>query len=427
MREHPKYADVYAWGKKIAMLEEHNGKIFFQYADNNTLNFSPFKVAFDTTVQDFSYLSFQKQLPGFISDVLPGQYGQLFLNKFYRDHYGSTPTVIEELLFLSDHALGALSFQPSESEHLQNIEHVLDVKQLIDRSRKVISNEEQDFDLATLIAISNASAGGAKAKAIVGFNPDTKKIFISHKHAQLPPGFRYVIVKFDEDNAKQHTFLDIAKDKISVDSKLEYIYSLCAKSSGIVMPETWLLEDEKGFHFIVERFDHVGDDQYHMHSFAGLHHNDASPQSISYEMLFRTGISLLVAQKDKEQMFYVMLFNLIFSNKYDHAKNFSFLMDKSGQWSFAPAYDLTFSTHESAIAWHQLTIGGKAVNIPAKSIREVAETFKVTDYKEIIATLLEIRENLLPKLMQEHEVAMSIYNDIVQETEVQCKLLKELL
>lgn len=30
-------------------------------------------------------------------------------------------------------------------------------------------------------------------------------------------------------------------------------------------------------------------------------------------------------------------------NRDDHAKNFSFLMDKHGVWSVSPAYDLTFS------------------------------------------------------------------------------------
>jgi serine/threonine-protein kinase HipA len=45
----------------------------------------------------------------------------------------------------------------------------------------------------------------------------------------------------------------------------------------------------------------------------------------------------------------------------DHVKNISFLMDKNGKWSLAPAYDVTFA-YNPAGKWtssHQMTINGK--------------------------------------------------------------------
>lgn len=40
----------------------------------------------------------------------------------------------------------------------------------------------------------------------------------------------------------------------------------------------------------------------------------------------------------------VWLFLMCEYNTDDHAKNFSFLMDKQGKWTLSPAYDLTFSS-----------------------------------------------------------------------------------
>jgi serine/threonine-protein kinase HipA len=38
------------------------------------------------------------------------------------------------------------------------------------------------------------------------------------------------------------------------------------------------------------------------------------------------------------------VFNVLAHNRDDHSKNFSYLMDKDGQWKLSPAYDLTFSS-----------------------------------------------------------------------------------
>lgn len=38
-----------------------------------------------------------------------------------------------------------------------------------------------------------------------------------------------------------------------------------------------------------------------------------------------------------------MVFNIKAENKDDHAKNFSFMLNKENQWQLTPAYDLTRS------------------------------------------------------------------------------------
>jgi serine/threonine-protein kinase HipA len=62
-----------------------------------------------------------------------------------------------------------------------------------------------------------------------------------------------------------------------------------------------------------------------------------------------------------EEQFRRMLFNVVARNQDDHVKNIAFLMNKAGQWSLAPAFDVTYSYNPSG-SWtgtHQMTINGK--------------------------------------------------------------------
>jgi len=62
-----------------------------------------------------------------------------------------------------------------------------------------------------------------------------------------------------------------------------------------------------------------------------------------------------------EEQFRRMAFNIIARNQDDHVKNIAFLMDKSGQWSLAPAFDVTYSYNPSGdwTTTHQMTMNGK--------------------------------------------------------------------
>jgi serine/threonine-protein kinase HipA len=53
--------------------------------------------------------------------------------------------------------------------------------------------------------------------------------------------------------------------------------------------------------------------------------------------------SLMAKDAGIEKAYALACFNVLAHNRDDHAKNFSFLLDDSNSWVFAPAYDLTFS------------------------------------------------------------------------------------
>ncbi len=61
-----------------------------------------------------------------------------------------------------------------------------------------------------------------------------------------------------------------------------------------------------------------------------------------------------------EEQFRRMAFNIVARNQDDHVKNIAFLMNKQGQWSLAPAFDVTYSYNPSGVwtATHQMTLNG---------------------------------------------------------------------
>ncbi len=75
----------------------------------------------------------------------------------------------------------------------------------------------------------SASAGGARAKAVIAWNPDTQEIRSGQLDA--PPGFEHWLLKFD----------GMEKDKDLGASehygRIEFAYSLMAKAAGIAMSD----------------------------------------------------------------------------------------------------------------------------------------------------------------------------------------------
>lgn len=102
------------------------------------------------------------------------------------------------------------------------------------------------------------------------------------------------------------------------------------------MPETRLFEDK---YFGVERFDRIPNGKLHVVSVAGLIGADYRLPSIDYTHIFQVCAALTYSVAEMWKVYRLMVFNYLIDNKDDHAKNFSFIY-RSGDWHFAPAYDL---------------------------------------------------------------------------------------
>jgi serine/threonine-protein kinase HipA len=136
-----------------------------------------------------------------------------------------------------------------------------------------------------------------------------------------------------------------------------------AKAAGIAMSECRLMEENGRHHFMTRRFDrHAGGGKLHMQSLGGLAHFDFNqPGAHSYEQALLMIRQLKLPMAAVEEQFRRMVFNVVARNQDDHVKNIAFLMNKQGEWSLAPAFDMTYSYNPSG-SWtgtHQMTLNGK--------------------------------------------------------------------
>jgi serine/threonine-protein kinase HipA len=172
-------------------------------------------------------------------------------------------------------------------------------------------------------------------------------------------GFDYWLLKFDGVAGN--------KDKELEDPKgygaIEFAYHLMAKAAGITMSECRLLEESGRRHFMTRRFDRLaGGAKLHMQSLGALAHFDFNQAgAYAYEQALLTIRQLKLPMAAVEEQFRRMVFNIVARNQDDHVKNIAFLMNQQGEWSLAPAFDVTYSYNPSG-AWtaqHQMTLNGK--------------------------------------------------------------------
>ena len=191
--------------------------------------------------------------------------------------------------------------------------------------------EGRSDDVLENLLVLNGSSAGARPKALIDVND--AKSHIKHGVYDLQKGYSSWIVKFSN-----------TQDGLDAGA-IEYVYALMAKEAGINMPEMHLFPANKGAgYFAVQRFDKDAETRLHMHSACGLLHSDFLFPDLDYEDLITLTWVLTRDIREVERMFRVAVFNVLSHNRDDHAKNFSFLMDQTGNWRLSPAYDITFSS-----------------------------------------------------------------------------------
>jgi len=144
---------------------------------------------------------------------------------------------------------------------------------------------------------------------------------------------------------------------------IELAYCRMARAAGISMSDCQLLEENGRQHFMTRRFDRdEAGKKLHMQSLGALAHFDYNePGSYSYEQAFLVMRRLQLPMRDLEEQYRRMVFNLLARNQNDHVKNIAFLMDRAGQWSLSPAFDITWSFNPAGnwTATHQMSVNGK--------------------------------------------------------------------
>lgn len=385
-------AEVKLWGKTIGAVSWDNnaGRGNFQYDPafaKSGIEVAPLTMPLADKIYTFPALPPETfhGLPGLLADSLPDDFGNALINTWLAREGRSPDSFdpVERLCYTGSRGMGALEYAPTRGPVARKSKHI-DIDALVELTSEILSKRHQvqgsfaDPDLESSlneILQVGTSAGGARAKAIVAWNHTTDEV----RSGQLKAGkgFTYWLLKFDGVAGN--------KDKELEDPAgfglIEYAYYEMARAAGIQMMECRLLEENGRSHFMTKRFDRTDSGQkYHMQTLGAIEHYDFKKAgAYSYEQAFQTIRKLGLSMDDVEEQFRRMAFNIIARNQDDHVKNIAFLMNKAGQWSLSPAYDMTYSYNPKG-AWtstHQMSLNGKRDAFSHDDFKACAETISM--------------------------------------------------
>lgn len=403
--------EVRLFDTKVGRIYELNSQIFFEFDKEYKYNISPFVFRLPYPGKhNFSNLLFNNKLAGVFADTLPDRYGMKIMDNFFTNKQ-INPSVIDRLLFIGNNGLGALKYYPNiySKDDNKSYKTIQELQELYLQSKQII---KQDTDISLFhrnLLVSNASAGGARAKAVIMYNPLTNqcRLYDTYsRHQELPQGYIHAIIKFDE--------LDKQELKPVDDVRIEYVYSQLAKECGVNMPNTYLSKTDEynKQHFIIERFDNLNNEPLHMHSLAGLYNHNFD-EMLDYDNIFKMAIYLKTPKEDIEQIYTRMIFNYIMRNQDDHAKNFSFLMNKNEKWFFSPAYDLMYNNGKKFTYEHKMLFNSKLGKVAKKEdFYEIANKFDIKNHKDIIEKIEYIAHTKLKKLLSNYDIQNNAIEEI---------------
>jgi serine/threonine-protein kinase HipA len=382
-------AEVRLWGRTIGAvsLGDNDELAAFEYDAAfaaSGIEISPISMPLSRRVYTFPDLSVKTfyGLPGLLADSLPDKFGNALINAWLAAQ-GRRPdafNAVERLCYTGERGMGALEFQPVIGPKARQANEI-QIDKLVELASEVLghrnnlrasfADESREQTLTDILRVGT-SAGGARAKAVIAWNPSTNEV----RSGQIPAGegFEYWLLKFDGVSGNRDKELEDPQGY----GVIEYAYYQMAKDCGIEISECRLFEENGRRHFMTRRFDRLASGgKLHMQSLCALAHYDFNMAgAYSYEQALMIIRQLGLPMQTIEEQFLRMAFNIIARNQDDHVKNIAFLMDKSGAWSLSPAYDMTYSFNPAG-AWtasHQMTLNGKRDDFTLEDFRACAKT-----------------------------------------------------
>ena len=370
-------AEVRLWERRVgAVAELEDGQVIFEYDPafrRSGLEISPvhlpLSMAGPLTFGELTRQEAFTGLPGVLADALPDRFGNAIIARYFaeRGRPRDAMSPVQKLLYMGDRAMGALTFRPALEQRGQLEVEALELSLLVEQARKVVSGQVE-VALPEIMQLG-ASAGGARAKAIILFNRATREM--RSAFADPRPGDEHWLIKFDgvgelgEPDSEPRPY-----------NRVEYAYNLMAREAGLDLPRVELLQERGLAHFMTRRFDRQGARRLHMHTLGGMEHMDYNqPGLYSYEQFLRLVLRLGLGAPALEQAFLRICFNILAVNQDDHVKNLGFLMDEQGRWSLSPAYDLTFARGRGFTQQHQMSLAGKHDDFTAADLLDLARRF----------------------------------------------------
>jgi serine/threonine-protein kinase HipA len=330
--------EVRAWGKLVGAVarDPRLGYYAFEYAPafvKTGIELSPLEMPLREAQQPFIFPDLPeltyKRLPAMLADALPDDFGNSLINAW----------------MAKQRSLGAMEFKPVRGPRTKNTTAII-LSKLVESVRRVVHGEIDDDPHAEAalkqILSVGTSAGGARAKAAIAWNPKTNEIRAGQ--FDVEPGFEHWLLKFD----------GIGKDNELGESqgygRIEYAYYLMAMQAGVEMSPCRLLEESGRAHFMTRRFDRDGNNKIHAQTLCGMA-----------------------------------------SNCDDHTKNLSFLLRNGKSWELAPAYDVIYAYNPKG-EWtyqHLMSVNGKFNDIRRDDLMVLADRFEIGSANKILAQVGE--------------------------------------
>lgn len=381
---------VSIWDRAVGVIVQSRtrGVFAFEYDPSflgSGIEISPLSMPLGRGVFSFPDLprkSFRGLPPAF-ADALPDSFGNALVDAWMAREGVSRDSIspLDRLAYMGRRGVGALRFEP-ECGPAGEKPSAISMSELVETARRAVAGTFKPDDGALLRLLSlGTSAGGAQAKAVIGWNRDTGA-FRSGQF-DVPDGFEHWIVKFTPESDPDA-------------GRREYDAFRKARLAGIDMSESTLVEIGGLEHFATKRFDRDGNRRHHVQTLSAMAGIPAGAGSGDYAQLFMTADALGLGYETMEEIFRRMAFNVAIGNIDDHAKNFSFMLREGGRWELAPAYDVVKTPLAASGPWsewenvHALSIGGKRSGIARDDLLRVADRFGVGTAPAILDRVFDV-------------------------------------
>lgn len=391
--------EIKAWGKRVGAVAREPTKNYYAFEYDpawirSGVELAPIAMPLAQADEPFIFTELPeatfKRLPALLADALPDDFGNALIDAWMADRgiRKDAVTALDRLAYMGKRGMGALTFGPMRGP-IPTKPMAVEMGSLVEAARKAVHGDFDGDDhaqaaLKQIIQVGT-SAGGARAKATIAWNPTTEEVRTGQ--FDIPEGFEAWLLKFDGMGTDNQ--LGPSKSY----SRIEYAYHRLARAAGVDMSDCRLLRENGRAHFMTRRFDRTGNQRHHMQTLCAMSHLDYKQVGThSYNQLFQVANTLRLGQEAMVQILRRMVLNVLGVNNDDHTKNFSFLMRQGGPWELAPAYDITHAYRPGSewVAEHQMSINGKFDNITRTDVRSVAERFDLL--AELPDTIEQVRD-----------------------------------
>jgi serine/threonine-protein kinase HipA len=397
--------EVRAWGRRVGAvaLNPATGWYSFAYAEDwvaGGIELAPLHMGLREQPYEFPQLrrdTFYGLAP-LLADSLPDKFGNALVDAWMSEQ-GVAPgdiTPLDRLAYAADRAMGALEFRPPARDTAVQPPSAVQLADLVLAARLTVrgefaSDETSHAALQQLIQVGT-SAGGARAKAVVAFNPQSFQVHSAYDGPE--EGFEQWLIKLDGVSS---TGMDGHGGELGSSAqygRVEYAYSEMAKAAGIDMMPCQLLAEGPRRHFMTKRFDRGPDgERFHVLSLCGMADLDYNMIAAhSYDQYFQSIIALELDPDELAQAYRRMVFNVMAVNHDDHTKNFAFLRSADSGWHLAPAFDITHAYNPASqwISRHLMSVNGKFADITVEDLHIVGDRNDVPGYRHIVRSVRDV-------------------------------------